>query len=57
MFTWFYIGAKLFGLPTQSHLTMAGDVWAFVLFFVIGITIIRVADRFVGFAYRSKEED
>jgi len=48
----FYVFVKLLGWDMQSRLTLAGSVAATAYFAVIGLLLLRCADRIVAFAYR-----
>jgi len=52
----FYVVAKLLGIATRSQMSLAGDIWGFAFFSLIGIALVRGGDWIVQFAYGLKDK-
>jgi hypothetical protein len=52
----FYVVAKLLGIATRSQMSLAGDIWGFAFFFLIGIALVRGGGWIVQFAYGLKDK-
>ena len=53
----FYLAEKMVGAPQPTRLSLTADVVGFGLYFVLGLTLLRAADRIVRFAYSPERTD
>lgn len=53
----FYVPAKLLGISTRSQMSIGGDLFFFVLFFVFGLAVMRNATWIVLLAFGGEERN